>query len=90
MRWGGVKNGELLTMIEKQLFEVFLTGDKNMGKQQQLEARPFAVLIMSAINWPVVRLHIDNVAAAISGAKPGTVNMIDCGAFVPRLQRKKE
>jgi hypothetical protein len=26
-----------------------LTGDKNMDKQQRLEGRPFAVLIMSAI-----------------------------------------
>jgi predicted nuclease of predicted toxin-antitoxin system len=50
MQWGGIKNGTLLTLIEQERFNVFLTGDKNMDKQQRLEGRPFAVLIMSAIN----------------------------------------
>ena len=55
--WGGVKNGALLKLIEREGFNVFLTGDKNMENQQRLDGRPFAVLIMSAINWPVVRPH---------------------------------
>jgi hypothetical protein len=50
---GGFKNGALLKLIEREAFEIFLTGDKNMDNQQQLEGRPFAVLVMSAINWPV-------------------------------------
>jgi len=54
MEWGGIKNGALLTLIERGGFHAFLTGDKNMENQQRLEGRPFAVLIMSAINWPVV------------------------------------
>jgi predicted nuclease of predicted toxin-antitoxin system len=51
MEWGGVKNGALLKLIESERFDAFLTGDKNMETQQRLEGRPFAVLIMSAINW---------------------------------------
>ena len=52
MQWGGIKNGELLTQIELEHFNVFLTGDNNMENQQRLEGRSFAVPIMSAINWP--------------------------------------
>jgi hypothetical protein len=37
MQWGGIKNGALLKLIEREAFEVFLTGDKNMEDQQQLE-----------------------------------------------------
>ena len=81
MGWGGIKNGALLTLIEAQGFEVFLTGDKNMPNQQQLAGRPFAVLIMSAINWPIVKPHVAKIAAAIAAAKPGIVTMIDCGHF---------
>ena len=29
MEWGGVKNGALLMLIEREGFQVFLTGDKN-------------------------------------------------------------
>ncbi len=45
MQWGGIKNGALLTLIEQERFDVFLTGDKNMENQQRLTGRPFAVLI---------------------------------------------
>ena len=84
MEWGGIKNGALLTLIEREGFQVFLTGDKNMEAQQRLEDRPFAVLVMSAINWPVVRPHVQTIAAAIDAARPGTVGAVECGAFIPR------
>ena len=87
MRWGGIKNGALLTLIVRERFDVFLTGDKNMDKQQRLEGRPFAVLVMSAINWPVIRPHIHVISAALDEAKPGTVKTIDCGVFVAGLKR---
>jgi len=84
MNWGGIKNGALLTLIEREGFDAFLTGDKNMENQQRLDDRPFAVLIMSAINWPVVQPHVHKIAAALDVARPGTVQMIDCGVFKPR------
>lgn len=77
MQWGGIKNGALLDLIEREGFDVFLTGDKNMENQQRHEGRPFAVLIMSAINWPVVRPHIHKISAALDKARPGTVKTID-------------
>lgn len=81
------KNGELLKLIEREGFDVFLTGDKNMKNQQRLEGRPFAVLIMSAINWPVVRPHIHKISAAIDEARPGTFKTIDCGVFLAGWKR---
>ena len=84
MRWGGVKNGELLKLIEREGFHVFLTGDKNMESQLRLEGRPFAVLIMSAISWPVVRRHVHIISAALAKARPGRVRTVDCGVFPPR------
>jgi predicted nuclease of predicted toxin-antitoxin system len=90
MQWGGIKNGELLTLIERERFHVFVTGDKNMHTQQRLEGQPFAVLIMSAINWPVVRPHIEKISVAIDETQPGTVTTIDCGAFIARSKRPSE
>jgi predicted nuclease of predicted toxin-antitoxin system len=90
MKWGGVKNGELLTLIEREHFEVFITGDKNMDRQQRLEGRPFAVLILSATNWPVIRPHIHRISAARGRAELGTVKTIDCGVFIARVNRQRE
>ena len=69
---------------------MFLTGDKNMENQQRLEGRPFAVLIMSAVNWPVVRPHIHKISLALDEARPGTAKTIDCGVFIARLKRDSE
>ena len=88
MQWGGMKNGALLQLIEREGFHVFLTGDKNMENQQRLEGRPFAVLIMSAINWPVVRPHIHKISVALGAARPGTVKTVDCGVWIPRLKQR--
>ena len=87
MGWGGFRNGELLTLIEREGFQVFLTGDKNMASQLQLAGWPFAVLIMSAINWLVVRPYVSRIAAALDAVRPGVVQTIDCGVFVRRPAR---
>jgi hypothetical protein len=44
------------------------------------------VLIMSAINWPVVRPHVDKISAAFDQARSGTVKTIDCGVFLEGLR----
>jgi hypothetical protein len=83
MDWGGIKNGDLLSLIEHEGFDVFLTGDKNMEFQQRLEGRRFAVLVMSTINWPLVRSYLHAISAALDEARPGTVKRIECGVFLP-------
>lgn len=90
MQWGGVKNGALLELIERERSNVPLTGDKNLDKQQRLDGRPIAVLVMSAINWPVIRSHISEIAAAIDEAQPGTIRFIDCGLFIAHAKRPRE
>ena len=37
--WAGLKNGELLGAAEQRGIDVFVTGDQNLGYQQNLEAR---------------------------------------------------
>jgi len=37
MQWGGIKNGALLTLIERERSHVFLSGDKNLPNQQRLD-----------------------------------------------------
>jgi hypothetical protein len=89
MQWGGIKNGELLTLIEQEAFDVFLTGDKRMQNEQKLEGRAFAVLVLSAINWPVIEPHTEKISRAVDDAKPGKLEMVDCGEFVPRSKRRE-
>ncbi len=75
-------------VIEFAGFDLFLTGEKNMEMQQRLHGRAFAVLVLSTINWPVMRPHIPTISAAIDSAVAGTIQAVWCGVFVPKVHRK--
>jgi hypothetical protein len=89
MGWSVVKNGELLSRTEVEKFGVFVTGDKNLPSQQELAHRPFAVLVLSAIHWTVIRKNLDAIAQAIEVAQPGKITMVECGRFHPRRTGKR-
>ncbi len=65
-----------------------ITNDKRMDFQQRLLRRPFAVLILSATNWPVIEPHVQKIAEALEHSKPGTVTRVECGRFRPMRFQK--
>lgn len=69
-----IGNGELLALAS-QSFDVFVTVDRNLSFQQNLQVLTIAVIVLSA---PTNRLSdlralIPNLLAAIEAAKPGPV-----------------
>lgn len=49
--WAGIGNGKLLALVAASgKFDVFLTVDKNLPHQQQLNLLPFAVVILRAVS----------------------------------------
>jgi predicted nuclease of predicted toxin-antitoxin system len=47
--WASIKNGKLLRLIsDSEKFDVFLTMDKNLPRQQRLNDLPFAVVVLRA------------------------------------------
>src|SRR5579862_2608091 len=70
--WDTLSNGDLLAEAERAGFDVLLTADKNMRFQQNLEGRAIAVVVLSTPQWPIVRLHMKEIAAAVNAATAGT------------------
>ena len=70
--WDRLSNGDLLAEAERAGFDVFLTADKNIQYQQNLAGRRIAVVVLSTPQWPMVRLHTVEIAAAIHAATPGS------------------
>jgi len=62
-------NGELPAEAERAGFDVLLTADKNMRYQQNLAGRRIALVVLSTPQWPVVRLQVGKVAAAVNSAQ---------------------
>lgn len=53
MGWAGVKNGELLKLIEAE-FDIFITSDKNLRYQQNLQNRNIAILLLPSNQIPII------------------------------------
>jgi predicted nuclease of predicted toxin-antitoxin system len=70
--WDTLGNGDLLAAAEAAGFELIVTADKNIRYQQRLEGRRIAILVLGNPQWPVVRRHVQKVAAAVNAVVPGS------------------
>ena len=68
--WADKKNGELLALAEAAGFELLVTSDQNLLHQQNLSQRKIAIFILGRGNWPEIKPHAEQIAAAINAAKP--------------------
>ena len=75
--WDTLTNGDLLAEAERAGFDVLLTADKNMRYQQNLAGRRIALVVLSTPQWPLVRLHMEKIAAAVNAATPGSYTEVD-------------
>ena len=69
--WATLQNGELIAVADEAGFEVFVTTDKNLKYQQNLEARSISIVVLSTTSWPRIQLAVAEVVAAIESAVPG-------------------
>lgn len=61
----------LLIAAEAAGFDVLITTDKNMRYQQHLTGRTIAIIVLGNAKWPVLRMHVAHVVAAVAAATPG-------------------
>lgn len=77
MGWAGIKNGELLTLAEKE-FEVFITVDRNLSFQQSLIKFKIAVLVLHATSNRLADLRplVPKIVAALPALRKGEAEHI--------------
>jgi hypothetical protein len=75
--WSTLLNGQLLRAAETAGFDVLLTVDTSLRFQQNLEGRRLAVVIIGRNRWKAVRRALPEIAAAVSGAKPGSWTVVE-------------
>lgn len=57
-----------------------LTMDKNIRYQQNLTKRTIAIVVLGNAQWPVLRLHVARVVAAVNAATPGSFTEVEVPA----------
>ena len=70
--WSTLSNGELLRAAEADGFDVLLTTDKNLAYQQSLKDRRIAIVVLGNPQWPVARLNVQSIVAAVNAVTPGS------------------
>jgi len=76
-RWSTLANGDLLRAAEAAGFDVLLTTDKNLVYQQSLKDRKIAIVVLGNPQWPVARLHVQSIVAAVNAATPGSTVVVN-------------
>lgn len=72
MGWAGTKNGALLMLAEAQ-FDVFVTADKRLRYQQNLEGRRLAVVVLPSNQVPIVAALLPEIERVLQSVRPGTL-----------------
>lgn len=70
--WSGVKNGELLRRAD-EVFDVFLTADRNLAFQQNLSKVRLGVVVLAIGSTKLddLRAIAGRIAAALEEIRPG-------------------
>jgi hypothetical protein len=79
--WAGLRNGELLRIAEESGIEVFLTGDRTLLHEQNLEGRNLGIVALSSVEWDILKDYLPIIIAAIDRALPSTFQEVVCGTF---------
>ncbi len=77
MNWGGVKNGNLMTLAAAE-FDVFVTVDRNLSFQQNLPKFDIAVLVIRSKSNRLADLQIfvPKILEALSNPRKGAAIFI--------------
>jgi len=77
-QWHGKKNGELLTLAEKNGFQAFVTLDRGIEYQQNLKARGIAVVLLRSKSNRLADLRslVSNIHKVLQFIKPGQVTKV--------------
>ncbi len=75
--WHELENGELIQQAEDAGYNVLLSTDKNIRYQQNLKGRTIALVVLANPLWPIVRLHLDKITAAVNASTPGSYTEVD-------------
>jgi hypothetical protein len=72
LHWRGERR-----IAEEGGFDVLLTTDKNMRYQQNFAGRRIAVVVLGNGLWPLVKPMLQQVAAAVNAARPGSYTEVE-------------
>ncbi len=72
---------------EEQRFDILVTCDQNLTKQQNINRLPFGVLVVRTNNWPTIRRNVSTILIDLDRVRPGAFVETLKGAHLTRYGR---
>lgn len=87
MGWRGLKDREILDLAENHPFDVFITADKNLQYQQNLQNRSIRIVVLDTSSTRPDHLKplIAQIATMIATIPAGVAVKIDDGGIVVQI-----
>ena len=73
MGWDGIINGKLLQLMEENGFDVLISCDKNIYFQQNITAKPVAIIVLNVLfaRWDFLQPLVPQVQQLLPNVEHG-------------------
>ena len=71
-----MSNGDLLDIADSEGYELLITTDQNMRRQQNRASRRLAVIVLLSGAWPYARSRIEEIRAAVAEVQRGELREV--------------
>ena len=71
-----MSNRDLLDIAESEGYELLITTDQNMRRQQNLAGRRLAVTVLLSGAWPYARSRIEEIRAPVAEVQRGELREV--------------
>ena len=85
--WSAFTDGALLARAASHGYDLFVTTDQCLSRQQDVERSGLAIVVLRQTRWEVIEPEVADVLAAISSARPG--KCIEVLGSRPRRRRAR-
>ena len=69
--WSSLRNGDFLDRAENDGYQLLITTDQNLRRQQNLAGRRLGILVLLSTSSPRIQRRVDDIRAAAGGMEPG-------------------
>jgi hypothetical protein len=87
MGWLGIANGALLDRAERHGFEAMVTSDRSIRRQNRMEGRKLALVVISHNDWPTLEAHVERILLALNAVTPASYREVALER--PRTRRRR-
>ena len=71
-----MSNGDLLDSAEQDGYELLITTDQSIRRQQNMAGRRLAVIVLLSQSWPYNLAKIEEIQTAIAEIHPGELKEV--------------